>query len=56
MENAVRQSLMMSRGDVSILYTRPLAAVLLVLTVLVLVGPLFRRVDFWRLKAAEPDV
>ncbi len=56
MENAVRQSLMMSRGDVSILYSRPLAAVMLVLTVLVLVGPMFRRFEIWRLKAAEQDV
>ncbi len=56
MENAVRQSLMMSGGDVSILYNRPLAAVMLVLTGAVLIGPMFRRIDFWRLKAAEQDV
>jgi len=56
MENAVRQSLMMSGGDVSILYARPLAAVMLVLTALVLIGPMFRRVEGWRLKAAEQDV
>jgi len=55
MENAVRQSLMMSAGDVSILYTRPLAAIMLILTVAVLIGPMFRRIDFWRLKAAEQD-
>jgi putative tricarboxylic transport membrane protein len=56
MENAVRQSLMMSGGEVSILYSRPLAAVMLVLTVMVLVGPMFRRLDFWRVKMAEQEV
>lgn len=56
MENAVRQSLMMSRGDVSILYSRPLAAIMLILAVLVLIGPLFRRVELWRANAAEQDV
>ncbi|MBI4194420.1 MAG: tripartite tricarboxylate transporter permease [Betaproteobacteria bacterium] len=55
MENAVRQSLMMSAGDVSILYTRPLALVMLVLTAAVLVGPLFRRMAKWRLKVAEQE-
>ncbi|MDH5537166.1 MAG: tripartite tricarboxylate transporter permease, partial [Betaproteobacteria bacterium] len=55
MENALRQSLMMSRGDVSILYSRPLAATMLVLTVLILIGPLFRRVNAWRLQAAEQE-
>jgi putative tricarboxylic transport membrane protein len=56
MENAVRQSLMMSGGQISILYSRPLAAVMLLLTALILIGPLFRRVDVWRLKAAEQEV
>jgi putative tricarboxylic transport membrane protein len=48
MENAVRQSLMMSQGDVSILYTRPLALVILILTALVLIGPMFRSFARWR--------
>lgn len=56
MENAVRQSLMMSKGDVSILYSRPLAAIMLILAVLVLIGPLFRRFELWRVNAAEQDV
>jgi putative tricarboxylic transport membrane protein len=55
MENALRQSLMMSQGDVSILYSRPLAAVMLLLTVLVLIGPMFRRLNTWRLQAAEQE-
>jgi putative tricarboxylic transport membrane protein len=53
MENAVRQSLMMSNGDISILYSRPLAATMLLFTAAILVGPLFRQVNTWRLKAAE---
>ena len=48
MENAVRQSLMMSQGDVSILYTRPLALIILIMTALVLIGPMFRQFAKWR--------
>ena len=55
MENAVRQSLMMSNGDISILYSRPLAATMLLLTAVILVGPLFRQFNSWRLKAAEQE-
>jgi len=55
MENAVRQSLMMSNGDISILYSRPLSAVMLALSVVILVGPLFRRFDAWRLKVSEQE-
>jgi len=55
MENAVRQSLMMSQGDVSILYTRPLALVILVMTVAVLIGPLFRQVANWRTQVADQE-
>jgi len=55
MENAVRQSLMMSQGDISILYTRPLALVILVMTAAVLIGPLFRQVAAWRTKVADQE-
>ncbi len=55
MENAVRQSLMMSQGDISILYTRPLALVILVMTAAVLIGPLFRQVSAWRNKVADQE-
>ncbi len=55
MENAVRQSLMMSNGDISILYSRPLAATMLLLTAAILAGPLFRQVNSWRLKAMEQE-
>lgn len=55
MENAVRQSLMMSNGDISILYSRPLAATMLLLTAAILVGPMFRQFNTWRLRATEQE-
>jgi len=51
MERALRQSLMMSQGDLSILVSRPISATMLFLTVLVLIAPLFRRANAWRVKA-----
>jgi putative tricarboxylic transport membrane protein len=56
MERALRQSLMMSAGDLSILYTRPMAVTMLILAVAILAAPLFRRANAWRLKAAEQEV
>jgi putative tricarboxylic transport membrane protein len=56
MERAVRQSLMMSAGDVSILYSRPLALAMLFLAALILIAPLFRRINAWRLQASEQEV
>jgi len=53
MERALRQSLMMSQGDLSILVSRPLSAGLLVLTALVLAVPLFRKANAWRMKAVD---
>jgi len=55
MENAVRQSLMMSRGEISILYSRPLALTMLILAAAVLVGPMFRRIAGWRVKVIEQE-
>jgi putative tricarboxylic transport membrane protein len=55
MERAVRQSLMMSAGDVSILYSRPLALAMLFLAALILIAPLFRRINAWRLQASEQE-
>jgi putative tricarboxylic transport membrane protein len=51
MERALRQSLMMSQGDLSILVSRPISATMLFLTALVLIVPLFRRANAWRVKA-----
>ena len=53
MERALRQSLMMSQGDLSILVSRPLSAGMLVLTALVLAVPMFRKANAWRMKAID---
>jgi putative tricarboxylic transport membrane protein len=53
MERALRQSLMMSEGSLSILVARPISAVMLSLALLVLLIPLFNKVNAWRLRAFE---
>ncbi|MBC7781180.1 MAG: tripartite tricarboxylate transporter permease [Proteobacteria bacterium] len=53
MERALRQSLMMSQGDPSILWSRPISAAMLVLTVVLLLLPLMRRFNTARLQALE---
>jgi len=51
MERALRQSLMMSQGDLTILVSRPGSAMMLFLALLILVAPLFKRANAWRVKA-----
>jgi putative tricarboxylic transport membrane protein len=53
MERALRQSLMMSQGDLSILATRPICAAMLSLALLILLIPLFNKLNAWRLQALE---
>ncbi len=53
MERALRQSLMMSEGSLSILVSRPISAVMLSLAALVLLITLFGRFNAWRLRALE---
>jgi putative tricarboxylic transport membrane protein len=53
MERALRQSLMMSDGSVSILVSRPVSAVMLSLALLVLLIPVFGKLNRWRLQALE---
>jgi len=53
MERALRQSLMMSDGSLSILVSRPVSAVMLSLAVLILLVPLFNKANTWRLRALE---
>src|SRR5688572_3722555 len=53
MERALRQSLMMYQGDLSILVSRPMSATMLFLTVLILLTPLFRKANALRVKAIE---
>ncbi len=50
LERALRQSLMMSEGSLSILVARPISAVMLSLALLILLMPLFSRVNAWRRK------
>jgi putative tricarboxylic transport membrane protein len=51
LERALRQSLMMSQGDLSILVSRPISATMLFLTALILIVPLFKRANALRVKA-----
>ena len=55
MERALRQSLMMSQGDLGILVSRPISATMLILTVVLLCLPLFRKANAWRIKALEEN-
>jgi putative tricarboxylic transport membrane protein len=55
MERALRQSLMMSQGDLSILYHRPIAATLLFISLLLVCLPLFRNFNQWRIRAIEDN-
>ena len=55
MERALRQSLMMSQGDLGILVSRPISATMLLLTIALLFLPLFRKANAWRIKAIEEN-
>jgi putative tricarboxylic transport membrane protein len=55
MERALRQSLMMSQGELSILWSRPISAFMLGAAVLILFLPLLRSVNAWRVKAIEEN-
>jgi putative tricarboxylic transport membrane protein len=55
MERALRQSLMMSEGSLTILVARPISAVMLACTVLILLIPFFARLNTWRLRAMEEE-
>ncbi len=55
MERALRQSLMMSQGDLTILVARPISAVMLVIAVLVLLVPVFGSLNRLRLQAIESE-
>jgi putative tricarboxylic transport membrane protein len=55
MERALRQSLMMSEGKLSILVSRPISAVMLSLAALILLVPLAGKVNAWRVRAIEQE-
>jgi putative tricarboxylic transport membrane protein len=50
MERALRQSLMMSEGSLTILVARPISAVMLSLALLILLIPVFSKANAWRQK------
>jgi putative tricarboxylic transport membrane protein len=55
LERALRQSLMMSQGDLSILIARPISGTLLLLAALILCLPALRKVRCWRIDAIERE-
>ena len=55
MERALRQSLMMSQGDLSIIYSRPMTVTMLVIAAVILLAPLIRRFDVWRLQMSDQE-
>lgn len=56
LERALRQSLMMSQGELSILVSRPLAAAMLAVTALLLFMPLARKIRLWKAKTIGQEV
>jgi putative tricarboxylic transport membrane protein len=55
LERALRQSLMMSQGDISILVSRPISGTLLFIAIVLLCLPAIRRVRGWRFAAMERE-
>jgi putative tricarboxylic transport membrane protein len=55
LERALRQSLMMSQGDITILAMRPISGTLLLIAVTILCLPAIRKVRSWRVEAVERE-
>jgi putative tricarboxylic transport membrane protein len=55
MEKALRQALMMSQGDLSILVSRPISAVLLTVAILLLIVPLFKKFNSMRVQVIDQE-
>jgi putative tricarboxylic transport membrane protein len=55
LERALRQSLMMSQGDLAILINRPISATLLSIAGVLLCLPAIRWVRAWRVEAVERE-
>jgi putative tricarboxylic transport membrane protein len=55
LERALRQSLMMSQGDITILAKRPISGVLLFIAMAILCLPAIRKVRAWRVAAIERE-
>ncbi|MGH7824884.1 MAG: tripartite tricarboxylate transporter permease [Candidatus Binatia bacterium] len=56
LELALRQSLMMSQGQLSILVARPLSVGMLLFAGILLIIPMLNRVRSWRMKAIEQEL
>ncbi|HWP60879.1 MAG TPA: tripartite tricarboxylate transporter permease [Candidatus Acidoferrales bacterium] len=56
MERALRQSLMMSQGDLAVFFNRPMAAAMLFFALVLLAIPLTQRVRSWRVRAVEQEL
>jgi putative tricarboxylic transport membrane protein len=55
LERALRQSLMMSQGDITILAARPISGTLLFFAAVILCLPVVRKVRSWRVEAIERE-
>jgi putative tricarboxylic transport membrane protein len=55
LERALRQSLMMSQGDIAILFNRPISGTLLVIAAAILLLRAVRKVRAWRVEAIERE-
>jgi putative tricarboxylic transport membrane protein len=55
LERALRQSLMMSQGDITILASRPISGTLLAIAAVILCLPALRKVRSWRVEAIERE-
>ena len=55
MEKALRQSLMMSQGDMAIMWERPIPAVLLSIAALLLIVPLFKKFNAMRVQVIDQE-
>jgi putative tricarboxylic transport membrane protein len=55
LERALRQSLMMSQGDITILAARPISGTLLFFAAVILCLPVLRKVRSWRIEAIERE-
>jgi putative tricarboxylic transport membrane protein len=55
LERALRQSLMMSQGDITILISRPISGTLLLIATAILCLPALRKVRSWRVEAIERE-
>jgi putative tricarboxylic transport membrane protein len=56
LELALRQSLMLSQGNLTILISRPISGVMLLITAAILCVPLFHKARSWRVKAIEQGI